>query len=131
MGANNEEVIDNKYQSNTYITMSTISFIVATIFIWIGFDKINNYSNPDSAYLTSRNAYVGGDAYNYIINGTYATAYFVLGIGLLLIGCLFILIHVHAKSQHTIIQQNENVIKALSAMNGNEQSIPSDELPDL
>ena len=42
-----------------------------------GYDKITNYYNSDYSML-NKNAYVGGDAYNYIINGTYAAAYFVL-----------------------------------------------------
>lgn len=32
------------------------------------------------------NAYVGGDAYNYIINANYATAFFVLGIFFVIVG---------------------------------------------
>ena len=36
---------------------------------------MTNYHNSDYRQV---NAYVGGDAYNYIINGTYATAFFVL-----------------------------------------------------
>ena len=51
-----------------------------------------NYENPESSYREHVNAYVGGDAYNYIINGTHATAFFVLttmfvlaAIGLLII----------------------------------------------
>ena len=39
------------------------------------------------------NAYVGGDAYNYIINGNYATAYFVLAVGLALICMGFLIVY--------------------------------------
>lgn len=69
-----------------------ISFaIIGMIFIWKGFDKILNYSNPDSEYSFSKeyeNSYVGGDAYNYIINGTYFTGYAVLGAGSLIISAI-------------------------------------------
>jgi len=122
METNIEGIIDKKYQSNTYKIMSTISFIIAAIFFWIGFDKMYNYSNPDSAFLARRNAYVGGDAYNYIINGTYATAFFVLGIGLMLMGCLCILIHVHSRSQYVLMQQNEKILQSLSNNNQASQS---------
>ena len=39
----------------------------------------------------SRHAYVGGDAYNYIINGTHATALVVLASMLALVGTLSLL----------------------------------------
>lgn len=43
-----------------------------------GLDKMFRYDSGDSYPHKYVNAYVGGDAYNYIINGTYATAFFVL-----------------------------------------------------
>ena len=58
-------------------TIAIITFIFGTFFIFKGFDKKNNYR--ESGY--SSNAYVGGDAYNYIINSNYFTGYNVLGIG--------------------------------------------------
>ena len=39
---------------------------------------MTNYYNSENYPSLNVNAYVGGDAYNYIINGTYATAFFVL-----------------------------------------------------
>ena len=66
--------------------------MVAFVMLCVGFDKMLSYSNEKYAY---RNAYVGGDAYNYIINGNYATAFFVLaalfsviGIGILIVNHL-------------------------------------------
>ena len=50
---------------------SLYCLIAMGIFLIIGFYKMLIYDDYT-------NAYVGGDAYNYIINGTYATAYFVL-----------------------------------------------------
>ena len=38
----------------------------------MGFDKIYSYDNGELYPYTYHNAYVGGDAYNYIINGNYA-----------------------------------------------------------
>lgn len=55
--------------------LSIISVICSIIMLSLGIDKMTNYYNGD---YYSVNAYVGGDAYNYIINGTYSTSYFVL-----------------------------------------------------
>lgn len=61
-------------------------------FLFKAIDKKNNYSNPSSdGYHYSRqyiNTYVGGDAYNYIINGTYFAGYSVLGMGALIISSI-------------------------------------------
>lgn len=68
--------------------------IIGIVLIGIGFDKIKSYENPDSEYeyLYDEedyvNSYVGGDAYNYIINGTYFTAYAVMGTGAFLISAI-------------------------------------------
>ena len=57
--------------------LAAASFLGGCITLYKGIDKMTNYYNSEySSRLV--NAYVGGDAYNYIINGTYATAFFVL-----------------------------------------------------
>lgn len=66
--------------------------IIGVILIFMGFYKKDAYNNPDNEYTFSDdyiNTYVGGDAYNYIINGTYFTAYAVLGTGFLVISSIF------------------------------------------
>ena len=57
------------------------TFILGSFCIFKGFDKKENYDNPEYSWQDSTNAYVGGDAYNYIINSNYFTGYNVLGIG--------------------------------------------------
>ncbi|MFC3420062.1 hypothetical protein ACFOLA_11280 [Salinicoccus hispanicus] len=59
-----------------------ILFIAA---IGMGTYHLFVYEQSESYYGTSRNAYVGGDAYNYIINTTRATAYYVAGFGSLIV----------------------------------------------
>lgn len=50
------------------------------------------YSNPENFLLEEPiNAYVGGDAYNYIINANYATGFFVLAMICVILGCFFFL----------------------------------------
>ena len=52
--------------------------IIASIFFYKAYDVKHNYQNTEYSSI-NENAYVGGDAYNYIINGTYFTAYSVIG----------------------------------------------------
>ena len=69
-------------KKNGWKIIGIIIFIGSIIFLCFGFDKLINMNK-------SRNAYVGLDAYNYIINSSRATAYFVLSAFFLLssIGC--------------------------------------------
>lgn len=57
--------------------LAVLSFLLGFFFIYKGFDKKMNYQKPKRY----SNSYVGGDAYNYIINSNYFTGYNVLGIG--------------------------------------------------
>lgn len=61
-----------------YNTISAICFGFSTLFVTIGFDKLFVYENNSDYMEYCKNAYVGSDAYNYMINKEYATAYFVL-----------------------------------------------------
>lgn len=68
-----------------------IFLLIGMIFLCMGFYKKNSYSNPESEYTYTKdyvNSYVGGDAYNYIINGTYFTAYAVIGTGFWIISSI-------------------------------------------
>ena len=57
--------------------LSCCSLVCGVIMLCKGIDKMTNYYNSEYSHHL-RNAYVGGDAYNYIINGNYATGFFVL-----------------------------------------------------
>lgn len=66
--------------------LRVILFIIAIILlvgsivsIGTGFDKYSNYYNSEYSVSLNKNAYVGGDAYNYIINAGYFTAFVTLG----------------------------------------------------
>ncbi|WP_353892462.1 hypothetical protein PRVXH_001808 [Proteinivorax hydrogeniformans] len=71
------------------ILAALISYGLAAIFVGRGFYKMYVY---DSGY-NAVNAYVGGDAYNYIINSNYATGYFTLAILCAVIGATFVMAH--------------------------------------
>lgn len=79
----------------TFNLFAFISFVISAIMIYLGYDKVANYYSTEYSPSLNKNAYVGGDAYNYIINSNYATGYYVLalmfvvlGIGLIIIGYL-------------------------------------------
>jgi|GEM_PF-5671461 len=88
---------------------SALLYVVSVIFIFFGFDKIHNYENPEDTFADPVNAYVGGDAYNYIINANYAAAYFTLATLFAVVATLLIvagLIHAlkqehHSQEHHT------------------------------
>lgn len=71
----------NKMSSNAtkiLFIVALVAFLIGSLFLYKGFDVKENYSNSD---YYAENAYVGGDAYNYIISGTYFTGYAIIGIG--------------------------------------------------
>lgn len=76
-------------KNSVWKILSGISFFVSLIFLYMGFDKIYSYDNGELYPYTYHNAYVGGDAYNYIINGNYATAFFVLTLTFAMLGIGF------------------------------------------
>lgn len=76
-----------------FVVLGVISYLVASIFIGIGFHKMFVYKSSEILTSTNVNSYVGGDAYNYIINGNYTTAYFVLAGVFVLIGSTMFVIY--------------------------------------
>lgn len=74
------------------VLFSVISFLSSAFFIYQGYDKLTNYYNSETLTNLNKNAYVGGDAYNYIINGNYATGFFVLALLCMVVGfgCLIL-----------------------------------------
>ena len=72
-----------KKSSVAFVIIAICFYIASAVRLYKGHDKMTKYSY-------SKNMYVGGDAYNYIINGNYATGFFVLSVGFLMTGTLFI-----------------------------------------
>ncbi|GGD22490.1 hypothetical protein [Pontibacillus salipaludis] len=86
---------------------------IVVIFLVLGFDKLTQYNNPNSDELFSVdgeavNAYVGGDAYNYIINGTRATAYFVVSGSALIAMVLLLMLQAQFDTQQLIRKRLED-----------------------
>jgi hypothetical protein len=70
------------------IFASAVFFIISIVNYSNGFDKMNNYFNDSRFPSLSINAYVGGDAYNYIINANYFVGYSVIATGSLICSIL-------------------------------------------
>lgn len=68
-----------KKSSTLLIVVSAILLVISLKCLMDGFNYKNEYINSEDYPSMNVNAYVGGDAYNYIINGTYFTGYMVLG----------------------------------------------------
>lgn len=66
--------------------------------LYKGIDKMMRYNDGDHYPYEPVNAYVGGDAYNYIINGNYATAFFVLTAMFVLAAVGLMIVHYLAKA---------------------------------
>lgn len=77
--------------------ISGVSFVVSMVMLGCGLDKMFLYSDGEGYGVELHNAYVGGDAYNYIINGNYATGFFVLAMMFALMGVGFIAIYYLSK----------------------------------
>ncbi len=78
--------VQNEQNPKVFILISASIFfaIVSIVNFSSGFDKMNNYVNNSRAPSLSVNAYVGGDAYNYIINSNYFTGYMIIATGALI-----------------------------------------------
>lgn len=93
VNAEKQQDAQQKSEKKIYRWLSWLSFALSLIPLYKGYDKIAHYNSGDYYPYKTINAYVGGDAYNYIINGNYATAYFVLAVGLALIGVGFLIVY--------------------------------------
>ncbi len=81
--------VDKKDISKVLFVFAAVMYLMCLIMIYKGYDKMTNYYNSENYYSLNKNAYVGGDAYNYIINGTYATGFFALSSGFMVTGSVF------------------------------------------
>ncbi len=98
LGRQSENEKDSFKIYRMVLAFAAASFLGSCVTLYKGIDKMTNYYNSEySSKLV--NAYVGGDAYNYIINGTYATAFFVLTAMFALAAVGFIIIHYLSKER--------------------------------
>lgn len=84
-----EEITETspKENNSALIFFGWVFYVGALACIGYGLSKIFKYKNfGENLSSLNVNAYVGGDAYNYIINGTYSTTYCVIGAVFAIIG---------------------------------------------
>lgn len=82
-----------------FILVAVIFLVVSGVFFYKAYDVKTNYYNSEDFYSLNENAYVGGDAYNYIINGTYFTGYAVIASAFLVSGILLITCNVKTQGR--------------------------------
>ena len=46
------------------LIIAILFYLLSAVMLYKGYDKMTNYSNPEYSFMTTHNAYVGGDAYN-------------------------------------------------------------------
>ncbi|YAR63965.1 hypothetical protein ACUIAK_18685 [Bacillus cytotoxicus] len=73
-----------------WIIWAVIFYILSAVLLNMGIDRIEGYYMASEYSDLNKHAYVGGDAYNYIINSNLLTAYFVLSATFFIGGTLFI-----------------------------------------
>jgi hypothetical protein len=78
-----------KRASNVCIALAAVLVIIGGIFFYKGFDKKNHYYNNTTDTSQNSNVYVGGDAYNYIINSQYFVGYITIGSMAFVCGSIF------------------------------------------
>lgn len=85
--------------------------------LYKGIDKMTNYYNSEYVTSLNKNAYVGGDAYNYIINGNYATAFFVLTSMFVLAAIGLMVLHYISREKSTVPPRDghKNVIEDIES----------------
>ena len=93
------------------ILVGVISLFISIYFFYESYDTFNNYINSDTYSIINKNVYVGGDAYNYIINSNYFTGFNILGVGSVLLSFICF------GFAHVSYQQDRN-IEELKKING-------------
>ena len=87
-----------------------IFIIMALYFFSEGFDKKDNYNYDENYSILNKNAYVGADAYNFIINGTYFTGYLVIGSAMMISGMISLLISEGSQTQSAVINETSTKV---------------------
>lgn len=99
-------------KASIWSILSACSLVCSFYTLYRGIDKMTNYYNSENNPSLNENAYVGGDAYNYIINGNYATAFFVLTTMFVLAAIGLMILHYVSRDRQALPVQTtqKNVI---------------------
>ena len=98
---------------NIYAFFGGGFFAGAIYFFYKAYDRMVNYENPEDAISMDElvNSHVGGDAYNYIINGTHATVFAVIAIGLMLAALMCFLFQAYVnRNTDDVLQLDDDYV---------------------
>lgn len=98
---------------NVFTIAMIVFYLLAAIMLLKGYDKMTNYENSEYYGSELVNSYVGGDAYNYIINGNYSTGFFVLFTGFAIMGTIFLVSGLIISMVEESEQQKERYLKEI------------------
>ena len=96
---------NRRKKSRIWSILAGCSLVCSFFTFYKGIDKIINYYNSENYPNLNKNAYVGGDAYNYIINGNYATAFFVLTTMFVLTAIGLMILHYVSAEKPSVLPQ--------------------------
>lgn len=109
----------NKLIAGILLATGILCLIFALVFGIKANDVKNNYYNSEYSSTLNQNAYVGGDAYNFIINGTYFTGFAVMSSGFLVGGIILVVssIKYFTESKNAMVENNNEDRKINSVNN--------------
>lgn len=93
------ETANRSNKLSIWCWLSIASLVCGCITFCKGIHRMVRYENSEYSWGDHINAWVGGDAYNYIINGTHATAFFVLTMMFVLSAIGLLIVHYLAKNR--------------------------------
>ncbi|PFM68546.1 hypothetical protein COJ66_20870 [Bacillus cereus] len=81
---------ENYRENKKWTIWEIIFYIHSAVLLFLGFDRLGGYQNSETYTDSNKYAYVGGDAYNYIINTNVLTGFFVLSASFFVAGTMLI-----------------------------------------
>lgn len=85
--------VKTKNVSTVFLIIAIVMVVFASIILYKAYDVKNNYYSSDSNYSLNKNSYVGGDAYNYIINSGYFSGYMSMSGSLYVVSSIFVALY--------------------------------------
>ncbi len=129
-----------KQKARILFVWMIIFAVLGMFFAGMGFHKMFVYENSEYSWRENKNAYVGGDAYNYIINGTYFAGYSALSGAMFICACMCGIYKSKAEDFDKLlgsqeeIKQNIKIVctyKPTKAENGQGEKLTANDFPPV
>lgn len=105
-----------KFYKNRILVAASFLLLISAICFWKGFDHKNNYYQFEQYPSLNQYTYVGGDAYNYIINSNYFIGFIVLGssaaLGAVMLVSTFLIIRSKEQREDIVPIEETPIIEA-------------------